>query len=71
MALEFSRIVPVIGGTPDDIFAEFADRGWTVHVQKNGKSEGGPLVRLNAASEAPDHDNVICLPPDSSVRSRP
>lgn len=63
VALEFSRLFPVIGGGPDDIFAEFAGRGWTVHVQQKGKSRGGPLVQLASAADAPDHDNIICLPP--------
>lgn len=65
VALEYSRLVPLMGGTPEDVFAEFAGRGWSVHVQKNGKSRGGPLVRLDSAADAPDHDNIICLPPES------
>lgn len=64
VALEYSRLVPLMGGTPEDVFAEFAGRGWSVHVQKNGKSRGGPLVRLDSAADAPDHDNIICLPPE-------
>lgn len=67
VALEFSRLVPVMGGTPEDIFEEFTRRGWRVHVQEKGKGRGGPLVPLASAADAPNHDNIICLPPGRVV----
>lgn len=63
VALEFSRLVHTAGGTPDDLFAQFARRGWTAWRLSGSKSTGGRLVRVPDAASAPEHDNLIFVPP--------
>lgn len=63
VALEFSKIVRLLGGTHDNIFEYFHDMDWKIYVQEGTKSRGGKLKLIPNLAEAPNHDNIICVPP--------
>ena len=67
VALEFSRIVPVIRGTPEDIFKYFQSRNWKIYIQEHGKSIGGLLQLVRSIYNMPEHDNIICIPPNHNL----
>jgi hypothetical protein len=69
VAVEYSQIIPTIGGKPEDIFALFATRGWRAYRLANGKEGGGDLHPIESADQAPRHDNVIFVPPERAELS--
>jgi FkbM family methyltransferase len=68
VALEYSRLMHTAGGTPEDLFAQFARRGWTAWRLSGSKSTGGQLVRVPDAASAPEHDNLVFVPPAHAAR---
>jgi FkbM family methyltransferase len=63
LVLEYSTLLPTIGGTLRDLYDLLRQRGWSIFVMGFGKSRGGGLRRINRFEDMPVHDNIFCYPP--------
>ena len=72
VAVEYSHLIPTVGGTPEDLFRLLTDRGYTAWRLAHGKDLGGNLNPIESVEAAPRHDNVVFVPPEriSLVESR-
>lgn len=68
VALEFSKLVVLHGGTSEDLFEVFASSGWSCWRLQRGKESGGPMLRVPDVAAAPEHDNLIFVPPARAGR---
>jgi len=64
---EYSNLVKMKGGQPEDIFAYFKSIGWSVYALQGGKEGGGGFRLLGSESETPDHDNLYFVPPHKTA----
>lgn len=60
--LEYSELIPTLGGTKEEIFDIFTTCGYTAFKFQYGKSRGGPLLKIKSATDAPEHDDLVFLP---------
>jgi len=67
ITLEYSNLFPIFGGQRSEIYDQFERRGWTAYRFAKGKNAGGDLVVLASESEAPDHDDLVFVPPGRTL----
>lgn len=63
VAFEYSNLFPTRGGDRSEILDIFLSRNWSLFQFSAGKGGGGELKLIPDPSLAPDHDNVIAIPP--------
>jgi FkbM family methyltransferase len=63
MTLEYSNLFPTLGGKRSDIFDLLVAAGMRPFRLTRGKSGGGSLLPVPTEADAPDHDDLILLPP--------
>jgi hypothetical protein len=66
VAFEYSALFPTRGGLREDILDLFFDRGWKIYRLAQGKNGGGDLIPVTTHAEAPQHDNLVAIPPGRS-----
>ncbi|MDQ0506615.1 FkbM family methyltransferase [Xanthobacter agilis] len=60
--VEYSLLLPMLGGTREDLYIMLEGNGYRAHRMSLGKGRGGELTELKSMDEAPEHDDLVFLP---------
>ena len=63
VAFEYSALFATRGGQREEILDLFFERDWKLYRLAQGKTGGGDLIPIATHAAAPQHDNLVAIPP--------